>query len=279
MWKIVPEITIDRFVMRQMLQYSMPMIPTIIAWWIMQMSDKYILIAFSGIAVSGIYAAAYRIPTLLSTIASIFNQAWQISSVKSLRDDDYSQYVIRVYRYFFATTAIACSILIAGAQFIGKFLYLNDYYIAWTYVPNLLVAYFFSGLSGVMASVFTTMKRTSVLLYSTLFGSVINVVLNLLMIPQYGAMAAAFTTAVGFFGTFIIRSWCMNRFFNIKLNGLREFALVLLLCAQAYTMSIDICCKMLVQILCFIVIVVAFRKEIIICLKTALLTTKNKKEI
>ncbi|MEG2568891.1 MAG: polysaccharide biosynthesis C-terminal domain-containing protein, partial [Acinetobacter sp.] len=267
LWKIIPTIRLDRDVIRQMLKYSIPMIPTIIAWWVMQISDKYVLIAYSGLAVSGIYSVAYRIPSVLAIVSSVFNQAWQISAVKSMSDDDYTQYVIRVYRYFFAISLGLCGVLIACSQIIGSFMFQGDYYIAWKYVPVLLLAYFLSGLSGVMASIFTTMKRTSVLLYSTVCAAAVNLVLNFLLIPQYGAMAAAATTAIGFFVTFVVRTFCTKKFFGISLNSGREIAMVLLLVLQAVVTSADATFKHPVSAVCLLIMVAVYFREIVVFVK------------
>ncbi len=265
LWAVIPTIKLDRDMIRQMLKYSVPMIPTIIAWWVMQISDKYVLIAYSGLAVSGIYSVAYRIPSVLSMVSSIFNQAWQISAVKSKRDNDYSQYVTQVYQYFFAISLGLCSVLVAASELIGRFMFHGDFYIAWTYVPVLLLAYFLSGASGVMASIFTTMKRTSILMYSTICGAVLNVALNFLLIPRYGAMAAAATTVIGFLATFLIRAYCTKRFFGIRLNNGREIAMVLLLTLQSIFMSSGSVWGYTISATCLSIIVITYIKEIRAC--------------
>ena len=56
----------------KMLQYSVPMIPNSVAWWIANASDRYILTAFVGTAATGIYSVAYKIPTIISALTSIF---------------------------------------------------------------------------------------------------------------------------------------------------------------------------------------------------------------
>lgn len=261
-WEVIPQIRLDKHVIRNMLHYSVPMIPTIIAWWVMQMSDKYVLIAYSGLAVSGIYSVAYRIPSVLSIVSSIFNQAWQISAVKSLNDADHSRYVTQVYHSFFVISLFLCSGLICASEFLGSILYAKDYYIAWTYVPVLLVAYFFSGLSGVMASIYTAMKRTQLLFRSTLCGALLNLVLNLLLIPYFGAMGAAATTAVGFFATFSIRSIYTKKFFDLKLNGIKEGCMALLLVVQAVVMSANFDWKYFFNVGCLIIILIIYQKDV-----------------
>lgn len=88
---------IDRSLAKQMLRYSLPMIPDYISWWINNASDRYILSYFCGAAANGIYAVAYKIPTILNSITSIFSSAWRISSVDNFGSDES---VIFLIRYF-----------------------------------------------------------------------------------------------------------------------------------------------------------------------------------
>lgn len=248
---------------KEMLKYSLPMIPTILAWWVMQVSDKYIVIAFSGIAVSGIYAVSYKIPSILSLITTIFNQAWQISAVKSYEDDDYKDFFKRVYKLFFVGSIALSSVLILSSQLLGKILFANDYYVAWHYVPFLVIAYLFSGLSGVMASAFTTIKKTSVLLYSTLAGAAFNIVFNFVFIPKYGAMAAATTTMLGFLLTFIIRECCLRKKCGMKLTYIKEILALLLILAEALAMVMDYSWKYIAaSVLLLLIIILNFKSLI-----------------
>lgn len=247
---------IDIRLVKEMLRYCLPLIPTILAWWVMQMSDKYVLIWFSGLAISGVYSVAYKIPSVLSIVSTIFNQAWQISAVKTVEDSDYNKFFKNVYDMFFVSSLGICAILIMFAKPIGFILFKKDYFIAWSYVPVLLIAYFFSGLSGVMASAFTAKKKTSVLFYSTLVGAALNLILNFVLIPSYGAIAAAATTMIGFFATSLIREICLRRFFDLKLNSVREVFTYILLICEALVITLDISHCYLISL--FVILVLIF---------------------
>mgnify|MGYP003278603616 FL=1 len=51
---------------RQMLTYCVPLIPTAVFWWIMGVSDRYLVKWFVESDANGIYAVAYKIPTILT---------------------------------------------------------------------------------------------------------------------------------------------------------------------------------------------------------------------
>lgn len=58
-----------------MLRYCIPLIPAAIFWWIMGVSDRYMVNWFLGSDANGIYSVAYKIPTILTILAAVFMDA------------------------------------------------------------------------------------------------------------------------------------------------------------------------------------------------------------
>ena len=54
---------------------SVVLIPNTFMWWIMNSSDRVMVTYMIGAAANGIYAVSYKLPTLVSTLTGIFNQA------------------------------------------------------------------------------------------------------------------------------------------------------------------------------------------------------------
>ena len=77
---------IDKSLGRLMLAFSVPLIPTTVFWWITNVSDRYMVKGFIGDDVNGLYAVAFKIPTMLILLSGIFIEAWQFSAVTE-RDD------------------------------------------------------------------------------------------------------------------------------------------------------------------------------------------------
>lgn len=74
-------VKIDKRLLKDMLAYSIPMIPTILSWTINTSIDKYIIIWSIGMGANGIYSVANKIPSLLTTVVNVFLQAWQLSAI------------------------------------------------------------------------------------------------------------------------------------------------------------------------------------------------------
>ena len=72
LWKYVKFKRLDTHLWRGMLAYSLPLVPDAILVYIIGFSDQVFLASMQDTAVSAIYSIAYRVPTLIALVASIF---------------------------------------------------------------------------------------------------------------------------------------------------------------------------------------------------------------
>ncbi len=236
LWKNVRLCKFKKQTVVSMLSYSTPMIVTIIAWWINTTADKYIIELSLGIGARGLYAAAYKIPTIISSITGIFIDAWKLTIYGSSKDEiDGSFYDVYKNLGMFCTLVVMG--LITLSEIAGKIMFSSAYFSAWRSIPFLAGAVYFSTLSGYLASAITKSKNTSKLLFGTLSGAIVNILLGIILVPRYGIVFAALTTYVGFFLTWIIRVFQIKKFIAFKINVLRESISIICITAACVLMS------------------------------------------
>ena len=228
---------INKKLMRDMLKYSIPMIPNSISWWISNSIDRYFVIIFCGIAQNGIYSVAYKIPTLLSVASGIFIDAWRLSAVDSYNDNSSIEQYSKIYSNYVSFTMICATIIILFNKFIAKVLYSNEFFQAWFYVPVLVLAVMFSGFANYVGTIYTSAKKTNILFYSSLLAACVNLVLNYLLIPHYGLMGASIATLVSYIVIWLFRLIDSRRIMAMKLKIKEDIACYVLLIAQTV-----ICC-------------------------------------
>lgn len=213
---------INGAVMKELLKFCLPLVPSTIFWWITGVSDRYMVAYMRSNAENGLYTAAYKIPTLLTYVVTIFNDAWKISAISESEDrekcaDFYSQ----IYKYYIAAMFVGGGILSVGAQIFAKILFADSYYVAWIFIPVLSAATIFTALDTFLGSVYFTVKKTYMSLWTSLIGAVVNIGLNLLMIPDWmlgwGAMGASVATFASYFLVYLIRALTMKRFLPFKM--------------------------------------------------------------
>ena len=79
-------------------------------------------------------------------------------------------------------------------------------------------------------------KKSIISLVTALVGAVINVILNLLLIPVVGVNGAAFAMFVSYFIVFVLRAKNTQNFIKIKFNALKMGLNLLIILAQSLIM-------------------------------------------
>ncbi|NWO22194.1 oligosaccharide flippase family protein [Oribacterium sp. oral taxon 102] len=192
-------------IQKEMLIYSMPLIASVVGWLVNNTSDKYVVAGMCGVAASGILSVSYKIPQIIGTLQNIFLQAWQISAIKEYDKADSAAFYGKAFSFVNVLMCLACSALIVLLKPLALILYAKDFFIAWQYVPFLLLGCVFNNASGMLGSILAAQKNTKILSLSTMVGAVLNLILNVGLIYILGVQGATIATAASSYVIYIIR--------------------------------------------------------------------------
>lgn len=208
----------SRNTLKQMLAFSIPMIPATIFWWVTSVSDRYMITWIIDESANGIYAASNKLPTFLTLISTVFMQAWQFSAISESENDkkEHIDFFSKVWSSFQSVMFLAGSAITALAVPMIKILTTESYYSAWKYVPMLALAMVFSAFANFMGSVYVVEKRSKNSFLTTMVGAALNIVLNLLLIPVIGPQGAAIATFASYIAVFIIRVYDAKKYIPFK---------------------------------------------------------------
>lgn len=220
----------------QMLKYCIPLIPTVVLWWIINVSDRYMITYFIDSSANGLYTAASKIPNFVVLFSQIFIDAWQLSAVDEYDSEGGSEFFTKVFRVYSGGIFAVASVLIFACQILTKILVSGDYYESWKYVPILIIATTYSCIVNFLASVYMAKKKNIMSLVTAMTGAVTNVVLNLLFIPKMGANGAAVATACAFIVVFVTRGIDTRRYIKIDFKLPLMLAETLILIIQSVLM-------------------------------------------
>ena len=210
---------------RQMLRYCSPLIPTAVFWWIMGVSDRYMVKWFLGSDANGIYAVAYKIPTILTILATVFMDAWQLSAIAESDGDRQAhlRFYGRIWDAFASAVFLGAGGIIALSPLLIRLLAEEAYYSAWQYIPVLTLSMAAAAFSNFMGSVYVVTKQSKASFWTSLVGAGSNIVLNLWLIPQIGLQGAA-ATFLSCLAVFLIRLVNARQLLPFSLSG-RKLAL------------------------------------------------------
>ena len=263
---VIKKYSIDIELSKNMIKYSVVLIPNSFMWWIMNSSDRMMVSAMISVTANGVYAVAYKIPTLLSTITTIFNQAWSYSAIREDESEDKEEYNNRVYDNLVTIViVVATGLLMIMKPFLSVYVG-KEYYAAWHYVPYLIVGFVFMTLGSFIATSYTVHKDSMGFLISGTVGAIINLILNFILIPMMGVSGAAFATCISYFGVFAYRIKDTQKYIKLRVFKRKQIYGYALLILSAMTCYLDNCIGqtlLVIEFICIILLNKEFVKDML----------------
>lgn len=213
--------SIDKHTAGSMLKYALPLIPTTVSIWIINISDRYILSYLIGNEANGLYAIAYKIPTIITIMAAIFMDAWQISSVNEYSEKDGAYFFSKVFSVYSSLVFVASSAIIAGTKIATGILVSSEFYGAWQYMPILVLATVFACFATFLSSIYMSEKKSGHILMTTIVSAVLNIFLNFTLIPSFGIQGAGVSTLFSYLAMSLIRAAKSRMFVKMSLGILK----------------------------------------------------------
>ena len=216
LWRAVKPRSISRKTVAEMLKFCLPLVPTTLFWWITGVSDRYMVAWMCSEELNGLYTVAYKIPNLLIYAISIFDSAWKLSVSSEEDPEACAAFYSRVWRVYTTLAFLGGGALILASRLCAKILFAEAFEAAWVYIPTLTFATVFTALCTFLGSVYFTSKRTVGSMLTALAGAVLNIILNLLLIPRFDAMGASVATFISYFAVCVLRMITARRLIPFK---------------------------------------------------------------
>ena len=131
----------DRKLLKEMMKYSIPLIPSEIGHWVISVSDRLIITFFLGSSFNGLYAISAKFPTLIVSIYNLFNMSWQETVSLHIKDADINDYISKTFSNVLNLFSSAVALLCALLPFIYEIIIGEDFLDSYKYILILLMVY------------------------------------------------------------------------------------------------------------------------------------------
>lgn len=186
----------------KLLRYSLPLVPTAALYWVVDSSDRFVIVHFLGLDQAGVYSAAYRVTqiikilvqplsfVLLPAMASLWEQRRESEALGYLSKSLHA-YILVAIPAVAGLTAIGSPlmVLLAGA---------SEFEVSTSLVALLAVGELFAGIYQLWVYVLYVKERTPILIAFFAASAALNLVGNLLLVPRLGILGAAWATFLAY---------------------------------------------------------------------------------
>ena len=262
--------------MKEMINYSIPLVPNSLSWTIINLSDRLIISHEMGTSANGIYSMAYKFPTLMDTVYGFFYTSWKESSAKAVNDNDKYEFFNKIFRLL-SKMMFSISIgIIACMPLVFNIFIKEAYKEAYMYIPILIIATYYNNMSGYFGGIFSAYKDTNIMGTTTIIAAVVNLVVNILLIKFIGIYAAAISTLISCMVVYYYRKIKVSKYIKLENPNMIVGGILLIssLCTY-YTNDSEIINLMNLLIICIYAII--SNKEILIMILKQLKLKTNVK--
>ena len=202
----------------ELINYGVPIITVNLASWITNLSDRFVINFFLGSEEVGIYSVGYTISQQsILIIAVLFRMVsepigfsiWEKQGMKA--SQAFFTKLTRYYLLLGLPAAVGLSVLSKPVmRVLADPLYFSGYQI----IPLIAFSFFFAGITNMFSMVIMCYKKTNLIMFGNLFTAMLNLGLNILLIPEYGYVTAALTTFIAFAVGMVIKI-IISRYFLV----------------------------------------------------------------
>ncbi len=187
---------------------------------IMSILDRLIIEKYHGLAEVGFYSVAYQFGTLITILSTGINRSTTPLIFKYLeKKDNASRQKVIKYLYVASGIIFISSIfLIIFSDLFFYFFIDQKFYPSKKFIIPLVLGLMFQGGYMMISSLFFYFKKNRILSYISLISAIINILLNIIFIPKYGAMGAAYSTLITYFSLWIFIIYSSSKHLSLSLN-------------------------------------------------------------
>lgn len=218
-WKL------NKVLWKQMFFYAFPIMIWGMAGIVNETFDRILLkhlipISANPMSQLGIYGACYKVSIIMTLFIQTFKFAAEPFFFAQEGKKDSKQIYADVMKYFVIICALIFVVVMVFIDwvilFVGK-----DFRIGIGVIPILLLANMFLGIFYNLSIWYKLTDQTRFGAYISIFGAIVTLVLNFLLVPIYGYMGAAWATFACYLSIMIISYFLGQKYYRINYQIVR----------------------------------------------------------
>jgi O-antigen/teichoic acid export membrane protein len=221
----------DRALLGRMARFGLPTMPAELSIYSLNFIDRIILVRRASLAEAGLYALAVKFAQGMNVLARGFQLAWPPLAYSIADDDEARSAYALVFTWFAALCAFGVTGLWLFSRWIVRLLAAPEFFRAHEAIGLLSTGVALYALYLVQVVILGRTNRTELSFPATAAGTVLNIGLNLALVPSQGIVGAGIALVVSYLAILLITYVLTQRLFAVPYEWGRLAAVVLLTAA------------------------------------------------
>ena len=199
------KLILDFSILKQMLNYSWPIMVAGLAYVINENFDKWILPQLLDKNINGAYAGCYKIAVFMTIFIQAFRLGAEPFFFNHAKEKNAKQTYATIMKYFVIFGTLMLLFIVAYLDIFKELIVRDEsYWVALDIIPIVLLANLCLGIYFNLAIWYKLTDKTRYGMYISIIGAAITIAFNMLLIPEFGFIAAAWATLLAYLSMVII---------------------------------------------------------------------------
>jgi len=211
------------------LKFSLPLVPSTFLHIIINVADRIILERYVPLAALGIYSVSYTLGTVLQIFVYSSYLAFEPIVFSKIGKVDFSKTIIKIRKYYLFVIFSLSFLYVLFSKEILLIMASSKFSSGYKVIPIIVFATIFLSENYLFGTILIGIKKTKISLILNLIGAVINVIVNLLLIPVIGIYGAAISTLTSYLVMFCLFYFYLNKHMGMKFLKINKDIMSLLI--------------------------------------------------
>ena len=261
------KLILDFSILKQMLNYSWPIMVAGLAYVINENFDKWILPQLLDKNINGAYAGCYKIAVFMTIFIQAFRLGAEPFFFNHAKEKNAKQTYATIMKYFVIFGTLMLLFIVAYLDIFKELIVRDEsYWVALDIIPIVLLANLCLGIYFNLAIWYKLTDKTRYGMYISIIGAAITIAFNMLLIPEFGFIAAAWATLLAYLSMVIISFVLGQKHYKVPYDVFRVLLYLIVGAGLAflvyYNFKANYYISTLVLFAFFVFIFILERKEI-----------------
>jgi O-antigen/teichoic acid export membrane protein len=201
---------------RLLLSFGVPLVPASLLIWVMNLSNRYFLLGMTSLEQVGLYSLGYKVAMIIQVfLVAPFSLAWPPIMYNIASQPNAKTVYAKALNYYALFGMLVVAGLVSLSSDLIHIMAAPSYAEAARVVPLTALAFFLYGANfALMVGIHLTNKNKYYPI-GNLIGALLNVGLNVLLIPYLGVLGSAMGTFIAYIGLTAYTYWLSNRYYPV----------------------------------------------------------------
>lgn len=195
----------NKVYLKYALKISAPLVLHGVALNILSQSDRTMITWLADASQTGIYSLIYNFSMIATVITTSLDGIWVPWFTQKLKNREYKTINNLAKDYIGLMTCAMIAVILAGPELV-KLMASEEYWEGIQIIPPVVLANYIIFAYTLYVNIELFYKKSLYISINTLIAAGANIVLNYVLIPRYGYVAAAYTTLASYLLSFVMHA-------------------------------------------------------------------------